>query len=227
MSQDEALGKIRIFIVDDHAMFRDGLRSLLERQEDLVVVGESGNGATALQTCLDAHPHIVLLDLNLPDMSGIEVLRALKAADATLQVVVLTMYQEDSLIGQAVHLGATGYILKDSRAADLLSGIRAVAQGRVAMDPAVATRLVALYRQSPETREAADALPAMQLTEREKRVLQLITQGLTNRKIAERLHLSEQTVKNSLSIIYQKLGVNNRAEAAIAAIRAGFIPPAM
>lgn len=215
---------LRLLLVDDHALFRDGLRALLEHNPDLVVVGEAGDGVSAVQLVLDLQPDIVLMDLHLPQLGGVEAIEKIISLWPGARIIVLTMYLDDDLIARAVHAGAVGYILKDSRAPDLLHGIRAAAEGRVAMDPAVAARLVQLYRRS-----ASEAAPATDdpphLSARELSILRLVAEGLTNRQIAQQLFLSEQTVKNNLSIIYEKLGVSNRTQAVSAALRAGLLPP--
>lgn len=215
---------LRLLLVDDHALFRDGLRALLEHNPDLVVVGEAGDGVSAVQLVLDLQPDIVLMDLHLPQLGGVEAIEQIISLWPGARIIVLTMYLDDDLIARAVHAGAVGYILKDSRAPDLLQGIRAAAEGRVAMDPAVAARLVQLYRRGvSEAAPATDDPP--HLSARELSIIRLVAEGLTNRQTAQQLFLSEQTVKNNLSIIYEKLGVSNRTQAVSAALRAGLLPP--
>lgn len=209
---------LRVLIVDDHALFRDGLRSLLERQSDMLVVGEAGDGASAVRLAGELTPDIILMDLHLPQRSGIEAIIDIVAQGATCRIIVLTMYHDDELIDHAIQAGAAGYVLKDSRAAELLAAIRTVAAGGAAVDPTVAAQLLDLYRRGPHHDAPPDA-PA--LATRELQLLQHLTAGLSNRQIAAQLYLSEQTVKNLLSALYQKLGVSNRTEAVMAAISRG------
>lgn len=214
------MDKLSLLIVDDHAMFRDGLRLLLEHQADMTVVGEAGDGLSAVRMAGELAPAIILMDLHLPGHSGIEAIRDIVARNPASRIIVLTMYRDDGLIDRAIHAGAVGYILKDSRAVELLTAIRTVADGRVAIDPDVAARLVALYRSAVPDQEPGSAL---RLSPRETEILGLIADGLTNREIAETLFLSEQTVKNLLSSLFHKLGVHNRTEAVSMALRAGVL----
>lgn len=210
--------KLTLLIVDDHAMFRDGLRLLLEHQPDMTVVGEAGDGLSAVRMAGEFAPDIILMDLQLPGTSGIEAIGDIIARNPASRIIVLTMYHDDDLIDRAIHAGALGYILKDSRAVELLNAIRAVAAGRVAIDPDVEARLVALYRGAVPDREPGRPL---RLSQRQTQILGLIADGLTNREIAQTLFLSEQTVKNILSSLFHKLGVHNRTEALSVALRAG------
>jgi DNA-binding NarL/FixJ family response regulator len=212
--------KIRILIVDDHAMFRDGLRAVLEHQEDLLLVGETGDADAAILLARQLTPDVILMDLNLPDRSGIEVTQEVCAALPHVRVIALTMYHDDDMIAAAVQAGVSGYVLKDARASDLLLAIRTVAAGGAAVDPMVASRVLEQYRRL-SARE--DALSAGFLTERETVILRLLAAGASNRGIAQELFLSEQTVKNALSVIYQKLGASNRTSAVAIARRKGLI----
>lgn len=214
------MAKLTLLIVDDHAMFRDGLRLLLEHQEGMTVVGEAGDGLSAVRMAGELAPDIILMDLHMPGYSGIEAIREIIAGNPASRIIVLTMYHDDDLIDRAIHAGAMGYILKDSRAVELLNAIRAVAAGRVAIDSDVAARLVALYRGGVPDHEPGSAL---RLSQRQTQILSLIADGLTNREIAQTLFLSEQTVKNVVSSLFQKLGAHNRTEAVSVALRAGVI----
>ncbi len=214
------MAKIRVLVVDDHAMFRDGLRAVLEHQEDMAVVGEAGDADTALVLARQLAPDVILMDLNLPNRSGVEVTREVCGTLPRVRVIALTMYRDDDMIAAAVQAGVSGYVLKDARATDLLQAIRTVAAGGAAVDPMVTSRVLEQYRRL-SARE--DTLSVGFLTERELEMLRLLTAGASNRTIAEKLYLSEQTVKNTLSGIYQKLGASNRTEAAAIARRKGLI----
>ncbi len=215
------MSKIRVLIVDDHAMFRDGLRAVLEQQDDLQLVGEAGDAGAAVRLDGELKPDVILMDLHLPGRSGIEAMREILARRPATCIIVLTMYQDDELIAQSFQAGAAGYILKDSRVSELVQSIRTVMAGGAAVDPSVAVRVLAQYRRLSGGLGADGGLG---FSERELTMLVCLVDGLSNRAIAERLFLSEQTVKNHLSTIYQKLGVANRTQAALAALQRGIIP---
>jgi DNA-binding NarL/FixJ family response regulator len=213
---------IRILIVDDHAMFRDGLRAVLRTAPDVEVVGEAGDGMTAIALSQSLGPDVVLMDLSLPDVSGIEVTRRILAGTPSCRVIVLTMHSEDDLIAAAAQAGARGYVLKDARAAELLASIRSVHGGGAALDPAVASRVLDLYRRAQEPGRGGTGVS---LTPRDRYLMRRLAAGARNREIADELGLSEQTVKNVLSALYRKLGASNRAEAVGVAMRERLIEP--
>jgi DNA-binding NarL/FixJ family response regulator len=212
--------KLRLLIVDDHAMFRDGLRAVLEHADDMELVGEACDGETAIGLAAELQPDIVLMDLHMPGLGGIEATRSITAAHPRVKIIALSMYQDDRLVDSMIGAGAHGYIPKDARATELLQAIRTVAAGGAAVDPMVTSRVLEQYRRL-SARE--DALAAGFLTERETEILRLLAAGASNRSIAQRLYLSEQTVKNNLSGIYQKLGASNRTSAVAIARRKGLI----
>jgi two-component system, NarL family, response regulator LiaR len=214
------MGKIRILIVDDHAMFRDGLRAVLEPQEDMVLAGEASDAAGAIRLAAELRPDVILMDLHLPGRSGIEATREIRTSQPSAKVIALTMYRDDSMMEAAIQAGAQGYVLKEARAAELLQAIRTVAAGGAAVDPMVISRVLEQYRRLSAREEA---LSLRFFTERELEILRYLAAGASNRTIAEKLYLSEQTVKNTLSGIYQKLGASNRTEAAGIARRKGLI----
>lgn len=221
------MDKIGLLIVDDHSLFRDGLRAVLERQEGLVVLGEAGDSPNAVVMAGQVKPDVVLMDLHLPSGSGIDATREILRLVPHCRVIVLSMYHDDDLVDRALRAGASGYLLKESRASDVVQAIRTVASGGSVFTPAVGAQLLSLYRRSDATHPApsgeneggASGGPAMyHLTERELQVVELLTAGAPNREIARKLYLSEQTVKNLLSNLYRKLGVENRTEAVMVAV---------
>jgi DNA-binding NarL/FixJ family response regulator len=206
---------IRILIVDDHPVVRDGLRGMLAGMPDLEVVGEASDGADALAVVDGLHPDVVLMDLRMPGLAGAAAIRALAERGTSAKVLVLTTYDSDTDVVPALEAGATGYLLKDTPREELVRAIRAAAQGDAVLAPSVASRLVSQLREP-----ARDAL-----SERELEVLALIARGETNRGAAARLFISEATVKTHLLHIYEKLDVNDRAAAVAAAYERGLLTP--
>jgi two-component system, NarL family, response regulator LiaR len=213
------MAEIRVMVVDDHAMFRDGLRAVLEHERDMRVVGEAGDADAAITLASDLRPDVVIMDINLPTRNGIEVTRRILADNPSLRVIALSMYHDDDLIAAMIQAGARGYVLKDAHAAELLQAIRLVAAGGAAIDPAVAPQVLDLYRKM--TTEGA--VVGSDLTDRDREIVRLLAAGLSNRDIGASLGLSEQTIKNILSGIYRKLGVTNRTEAVAVAVSHGLI----
>jgi DNA-binding NarL/FixJ family response regulator len=212
--------KTRLLIVDDHAMFRDGLRAFLEHYPDLAVVGETGSAAAAVQLADELQPDVILMDVKLLDGSGIEATRQILARQPNVKVIALTMHADDHLIAGMVQAGAQGYVLKDARGADVVTAVHTVAAGGVAMDPSITSRLLRQYRRMADER-AGETRSA--LSERQLEALHLLAAGATNQEIAARLSLSRQTVKNILSEIYAALGVSNRTEAVVTALNRGLV----
>jgi DNA-binding NarL/FixJ family response regulator len=206
---------IRLLIVDDHPVVRDGLRGMLSTDPELEVVGEAADGEEALALVGTARPDVILMDLRMPGLGGAATIRALAARGMPARVLVLTTYDSDRDVVPALEAGATGYLLKDSPRAELVRAIHSAARGEAVLAPSVATKLVSQLR-TP----AADSL-----SERELEVLTLIAQGETNRGAAARLFISEATVKTHLLHIYAKLDVNDRAAAVAAAYERGLLTP--
>ena len=207
------MNKIRLVIVDDHPVVRDGLRGMLESQPDFEVVGEASDGEAAVRITNSLKPEIVLMDLRMPEMDGVTALREIKASNPQVQVLVLTTYDSDADILPAIEAGASGYLLKDSSREELYTAIRATARGETVLAPAVAARLVGRMRAPAEE----------QLSSRELEVLQLVAEGDSNSEIASRLHISQATVKSHLIHIFGKLGVSDRTAAVTVALRRGIL----
>lgn len=204
--------RIRVLIVDDHAVVRRGLRAFLQLQPDIEVVGEAGGGDEAVILAARLEPDVVLMDLVMPDGDGVAAIRSLGESGRPSRVLVLSSFTEDSQVFAAMQAGAAGYLLKDVEPEDLAAAIRQVHQGRPALHPDIASRLM---RRVAEP--AGD--PAIQFTARERQVLGLIAEGFANKEIARRLFISEKTVKTHVSNILSKLGVADRTQAAVLAIR--------
>jgi DNA-binding NarL/FixJ family response regulator len=203
---------MKIMIVDDHEVVRMGLRSLLEHQGGLKVVGEAGTAAEAIEKAFALKPDLVLMDVRLPDESGIEACRQIRSANPRIQVLMLTSYSSDEAIFAAIMAGASGYLLKRLEAEQLYTSIIAIGQGQTLLDPTLSAAVVERVKEicAGEPSRGVDSL-----TEREKEILRLIAEGLTNKEIAGRVHLSEKTVRNHITTIFMKLDVSHRTQAAI------------
>jgi DNA-binding NarL/FixJ family response regulator len=206
---------IRVLIVDDHEIVRWGLATLLAEEPAIDVVGEADTGAQAIELAGSTHPDVILMDLMLPDQDGVEVTRRLVEDGVPSQVVVLTSFADDHRVREAIQAGAIGYMLKDVRRSDLVRAIQDAAQGRPALHPEAQRQLMRQVADIPEPS------PLRGLTDRERDVLRLIGQGCSNRQIAATLHLTEGTVKGYVSTILAKLGVADRTQAALIAVRHG------
>jgi DNA-binding NarL/FixJ family response regulator len=208
-------GRIRVFLLDDHEIVRRGLRDLCEAESDLVVVGESGSAVEAQSRIPALRPDVAVLDARLPDGSGIEVCRSIRSVDPRLQALILTSYDDDEALFAAIMAGAAGYVLKQIGTTDLVDAVRRVAGGQSLLDPAVTFRVLERLRSGPP--EEPDELA--QLTAQERRILGLIAEGRTNRQIGEAIFLAEKTVKNYVSSILMKLGLERRTQAAVLAAK--------
>ncbi|MGZ6316519.1 MAG: response regulator [Anaerolineales bacterium] len=208
---------IRILIADDHPMFRFGLRALLAAEPGFEIAGEATNGLEAVTMADSLKPDLILMDINLPELNGIEATRQILTKHPAMGVLIITMFEDDSMFA-ALRAGARGYLLKGAEGDETLRAIRAAANGESIFSPAVAQRLTHYFAQS--SAQPAD-LPFQELTHRERDILRLIAQGLTNSSIAERLSLSPKTVRNQVSMIFAKIHVVDRAEAIIKAREAG------
>ena len=210
------MASLRVLVVEDHPLFRKGVVALLAAEPDLEVAGTAGSGEEAVVLAADLRPDVVLMDLQLPGMSGIEATRAIAGADPAARVLVLSLFEDEDSVFLALRAGARGYVLKDAGEEELTGAIRAVARGEAIFSRAIAGRVLAYFAQP---REAPKVFPA--LTDREREILGLIAQGHPNPSIARRLSLSPKTVANYVSAIFAKLQVADRAEAMIRAREAG------
>lgn len=209
--------EIRVVIADDHTLFRDGLDVLLKSVPEIEVVGTAKDGEEAIQSTADLQPDVVLMDLLMPKVNGIEATRQIIQTSPHVGVVMLTMLEDDESVFAAMRAGARGYILKGADQEDVLRAIRAVARGEALFGPSIATRLMDFF--SKPTSEPPQAFP--ELTEREHEILALIAQGSSNSEIAEQLHISLKTVRNHVSNIYNKMQVTDRVQAVLRAREAG------
>jgi len=223
LRQPSSPGSIRVLIVDDHAVVRQGLRTFIDLQDDMEVVGEAANGAEAVELARRLQPDIVLLDLVMPEMGGIEATAKIVESSPQSRVLILTSFGEDEKVFPAIRAGAQGYLLKDIRPNDLLQAVRETYQGKAQLHPEIARKLMSAVAGicPQETGPAAAGARLAELTEREQEVLHLIAQGRNNREIAERLIISEKTVKTHVSSILGKLGLEDRTQAAIWALKHG------
>src|SRR3954468_2273127 len=205
---------IRVFLLDDHEVVRRGLRDLLESDGDICVVGESGSAVEAAARIPALRPDVAVLDGRLPDGSGIDVCRDVRSVDPAIKALILTSYDDDEALFAAIMAGAAGYVLKQIHGTDLVDAIRRGAAGQSLLDPAVTARVLERIRKGPEQ---PDEL--RDLTEQERKILTLVAEGLTNREIAGRMFLAEKTVKNYVSSLLAKLGLERRTQAAVLASR--------
>ncbi len=210
---------IQVLIVDDHAMVRKGIRALLNEYEDIRVVGEAANGIKALELTKQLNPDVILVDLAMPVMDGIEAIKRIKAIRPDQRILVLTSYVGDDKLIQSIKAGAMGYLLKDAQPEELVQSIRTVYAGEPALTPAVAWK----YLRKMSGAEEPPKRSAEELSEREVEVLRLLTQGKTDQEIAKQLVLTDVTIRTHVSRILAKLGLDNRVQAALYAIRSGMV----
>lgn len=207
MSQDTA--PIRVFLMDDHEIVRRGLADLIGLERDMEVVGEAGSTTDAMHRIPAAHPDVAVLDVRLPDGSGVEVCRDIRSAMPEVRCLMLTSYADDEALFDAIMAGASGYVLKEIRGNDLIDAIRQVAAGKSLLDPQATQRVLERLRNGEKHDDRLDAL-----SDQERRILELIGEGMTNRQIGETMHLAEKTVKNYVSSLLAKLGMERRTQAA-------------
>lgn len=207
MSQDTP--PIRVFLMDDHEIVRRGLTDLIGLEADMEVVGEAGSTTDAMHRIPAAHPDVAVLDVRLPDGSGVEVCRDIRSEMPEVRCLMLTSYADDEALFDAIMAGASGYVLKEIRGNDLIDAIRQVAGGKSLLDPQATQRVLERLRNGEKHDDRLDAL-----SDQERRILELIGEGMTNRQIGETMHLAEKTVKNYVSSLLAKLGMERRTQAA-------------
>ena len=205
---------IRVFLLDDHEVVRRGLAGLLQSDGDIEVVGESGSAQEAARRIPALRPDVAILDARLPDGSGIDVCRDMRAVDSSIQGLILTSFEDDEALFSAIMAGAAGYVLKQIRGTDLVDAVRRVAGGQSMLDPAVTQRVLERIRNGVEEPQELKSL-----TDQERRILVYVAEGLTNREIAAKMFLAEKTVKNYVSSLLAKLGLERRTQAAVLATR--------
>jgi DNA-binding NarL/FixJ family response regulator len=213
-SGDEARKPIAVFLLDDHEVVRRGVRDLLEAEPDIEVIGEAGTASSALARIPALRPNVAILDVRLPDGDGVSVCREIRSKMPEVACLMLTSFGDDEALFDAIMAGAAGYVLKQIRGTDLIGAVRTVASGQSMLDPRAASQLMARLRDTSVKRD-----PLAGLSGQERRILELIGDGLTNRQIGERMFLAEKTVKNYVSALFAKLGMERRTQAAAYAVR--------
>ncbi len=207
-------GGIKVFLLDDHEIVRRGVRDMLEAEPDITVIGEAGTAESALARIPALRPHVAVLDVRLPDGDGVTVCREIRSRMPEVACLMLTSFGDDDALFDAIMAGAAGYVLKQIRGTDLVGAVRTVASGESMLDPEAASKVLARMRD-----QASKADPLAGLTLQERKILELIGEGLTNRQIGEQMFLAEKTVKNYVSSLFAKLGIERRTQAAVYATR--------
>lgn len=215
------MAKIRVLLVDDHAIVREGVKMILAKEPDFEVVGEAQDGRQALELVERMNPNVVVMDISMPGMGGIEATQQVKERHAGVNVIALTMHEDESYVFKLLRAGASGYVLKRAAAQDLVQAVRAAAKGEAFLYPSVARKVVEDYLKRVETGEERERYDG--LTEREKEILTHIAQGLSNQQIAQKLYISIKTVQTHRAHILEKLGLHDRTELVRYAIRKGLI----
>lgn len=215
------MDKIRILLADDHVLVRQGTRELLEKEEDMEVVAEAGDGEEAVRLAASRRPDVVIMDISMPKLNGIEATRQIKARHPATAVLVLTAYDDEQYIFALLEAGAAGYLLKDVQASELIKAVRSVHAGESVLHPVVARKVI--HRFAQPAGEDTEATASGRLTEREMQVLKLAARGMTNQEIARELVIGVRTVQVHLSNVFNKIGVGSRTEAVVHALREGWI----
>lgn len=217
---------IKVAIVDDQALMRDAFTMILEAQPEFEVVGDAADGQRGLELCKRTHPDVVLMDIRMPEMDGIEATRQITSDhDTETKVLILTTFDLDEYVYAAVRAGASGFLLKDTPAKELVAAIRVIAEGNALLSPSVTKRLIEEFARQPEQQQPTRAELPSDLTEREYQALELLARGLSNREIAEEMVVGEATAKTHVSRLLTKLGVRDRVQAVVLAYEAGVVRP--
>ncbi len=215
---------IRVAIVDDQALMRDGFGMILDAQPDIEVVGDAENGRLGVELCRRTRPDVVLMDIRMSVLDGIEATRLIVSSECDTKVLVLTTFDLDEYVYAAIRAGASGYMLKDTPAKELVAAVRVIAQGDALLSPSVTKRLIDEFASRPEPDAVIAALPD-DLTEREREALELLAHGLSNREIAAKMYIGEATAKTHVSRLLTKLGVRDRVQAVVLAYESGLVRP--
>lgn len=211
---------IRLLVIDDHEMVREGLKAILSTEPDFDIVGDAANAEQAFELIHRLHPDVILLDVRLPGESGIEICRSVTERYPEIAVIIVTTYTDETLVAQCIQAGARGFIVKDIERFDLKRSIRAVARGEAAIDPKAAVAVLAQLRKSPQVEQETNSI---QLSPQQIVILRMVAQGLSSREIATQLYLSENTVKGYVQEILHRLSVKNRTEAVMVAVKQGWL----
>lgn len=211
------MNKIRVLIADDHAMVRQGLTTIIELEEDMFVVAQASNGEEAINLARKERPDVILMDINMPGINGIQAIKTLKEEDSNYKIIVLTLHQDREYLFKTLQMGCEGYVIKDAESSVLIEAIRSVYKNQTYIQPNMTGELVREFNRV--TLSENERHFANNLTNREIEVLLLITEGMINKEIAHKLYISEKTVKNHISNIFKKLEVNDRTQAAIYALK--------
>jgi len=218
------MDKIKVMLVEDHILVREGTRELLDREKDIQVVAEAGDGEEAVRLAAEHHPDVIIMDIALPKLNGVEATKQIKATNSTIAVLVLSAYDDDQYVFAFLEAGAAGYLMKDISMDELVRAIKAVHAGESMLHPTIARKVVNYFAQQTTQRQAGEKVhPLDQLTSREMEVLKWAARGMTNREIANELVISDRTVQVHLSNVFSKLGVGSRTEAVIHALREGWL----
>jgi NarL family two-component system response regulator LiaR len=215
------MNKIKVIIADDHFLFREGTRSLIEHEKDMEVIGEAGDGEEAIKLVTRLRPHVVLMDIAMPRVNGIEATRRIKADYPATAVLILTAYDNDQYIVALLEAGAAGYLLKNVSGNDLVNAIRAVHAGEAVLHPAIAQKVFS--RLGAAGGERAEPMPLVELSDREMEILKMAARGMSNQEIATQLYLSRRTIQAHLANIFDKMDVGSRTEAVLQALRKGWL----
>jgi len=215
------MNKIRVLIADDHALFREGTHSLIDHEKDMEVVGEASDGEETVKLVKELHPHLVLMDIAMPRVNGIEATRRIKTDNPATAVLILTAYDNDQYIVALLEAGAAGYLLKNVSGSDLVNAIRSVHAGEAVLHPTIAQKVFSRLGES--SRSAEEPAQPAELSEREMEILKLAAKGMSNQDIAAQLYLSRRTVQAHLANIFRKIDVGSRTEAVLQALRKGWV----